>query len=403
MRHFAPVLLASVWLLACGNGGSTTAGSGGGTSGSSSGGNTGSGGMAQPGKPLVWEALPSAGAPSARYFHTAVWSGTKMIVWGGLAGAVTDTGGAYDPQAKVWSATSQTGAPAARHSHTAVWTGSAMLVWGGFGTSGLAAAGGVYDPATDTWKPMSTANQPAPRQAHSALWTGSKMLVWGGKSGGSVLGTGGLYDPATDTWTAVAAQGAPSARYDHAAVWTGSHMLVWAGYNLFDWLKDGATFNPAAAGGAWLAPMSTTGAPSAREGATAVWTSSRLLVWGGWTGGPYEDSGGLFDPAAGASGAWIATSKSGAPSPRMEQVGVWTGSDLVVWGGCGSDSCAQVLDDGGRFAPDASGGQWAPIASQPALTARRGHTAVTTGASILVWGGRKDATGALATGAVAPL
>ena len=402
MRHVAPVLLASVWLLACGNGGST-AGSGG-SSATGSGGSTGTGGTPQPGKPIVWEALPSAGAPSARYFHTAVWTGTKMIVWGGLAGAVTDSGGVYDPQSKAWSPTSQTGAAAARHSHTAVWTGSAMLVWGGFGQTGLAPAGGVYDPATDSWKPMSSANQPAPRQAHSALWTGSKMLVWGGKSGGSVLATGGLYDPATDTWTAVATQSAPTARYDHAAVWTGAHMLVWAGYNLFDWLHDGATFNPSgAAGGAWLGPMSTTGAPSAREGATAVWTSSKLLVWGGWTGGPYEDSGGVFDPAAGATGAWTATSKSGAPTARAEQVGLWTGSDLLVWGGCGGDTCTTVLGDGGRFAPGAGGGVWAPIASQAALPARRGHTGVVAGTSVIVWGGRKDATGALDSGAAAPL
>jgi hypothetical protein len=35
----------------------------------------------------------TAGAPTARYLHTAIWTASKMIVWGGL------TGGLYDPSA----------------------------------------------------------------------------------------------------------------------------------------------------------------------------------------------------------------------------------------------------------------------------------------------------------------
>ena len=355
-----------------------------------------------PAKPLVWEALPTTGAPAARYFHSAVWTGSKMVVWGGLAGPVTDAGGAYDPAAKTWSATSAAGAPEARHSHTAVWTGSKMLVWGGYGKTGLAVAGGIYDPAADAWKPMSTANQPSPRQGHSAVWTGQAMVVWGGFAGAAVLGSGGSYDPATDTWTPLATASAPSGRYDHGAVWTGSKMLVWSGYNQFDWLHDGASWSPGASGGTWLGALAAAGAPSGRQGATAVWTSKELLVWGGWTGGPYEDTGGLFSPGSG-TGSWIPTTKTDAPSARGEQVGVWSGSDLVIWGGCGGDSCGQILGDGGRFVPSASGGIWTPVATQDALPARRGATGVVTGTAVLVWGGRTDSTTALASGATAPL
>src|SRR5262249_41278168 len=42
-----------------------------------------------------------------------------------------------------------------RASHTAVWTGSEMIVWGGGGTAGLLATGGRYTPATDSWAPTS--------------------------------------------------------------------------------------------------------------------------------------------------------------------------------------------------------------------------------------------------------
>ena len=64
--------------------------------------------------------------------HTAVWTGSEMIVWGGLSGAdYLNTGGRYNPSTDNWTATSTTNAPDGRDVHTAVWTGSEMIVWGG--------------------------------------------------------------------------------------------------------------------------------------------------------------------------------------------------------------------------------------------------------------------------------
>src|SRR2546422_1070361 len=48
-----------------------------------------------------------------------------------------------------WTPTSTVGAPTGRSLHTAVWTGSRMVVWGGANDN----TGGVYDPATDSWTP----------------------------------------------------------------------------------------------------------------------------------------------------------------------------------------------------------------------------------------------------------
>ena len=53
-----------------------------------------------------------------------------MIVWGG--GASINTGGRYNPATDSWTATSTTNAPEGRYYHTAVWTGTTMIVWGGF-------------------------------------------------------------------------------------------------------------------------------------------------------------------------------------------------------------------------------------------------------------------------------
>jgi N-acetylneuraminic acid mutarotase len=75
--------------------------------------------------------VSSSGAPAARDEHTAVWTGSEMIVWGGNNGLYLNDGGRYNPTANSWTAVSSSGAPAARDEHTAVWTGSEMIVWGG--------------------------------------------------------------------------------------------------------------------------------------------------------------------------------------------------------------------------------------------------------------------------------
>src|SRR6266480_996420 len=80
-----------------------------------------------------------------------------------------------------WTATSTTSAPAARSAHTAVWTGSEMIVWGGQNPSRLN-TGGRYNPSTDSWTATSTTSAPAGRYFHTAVWTGREMIVWGGQN-----------------------------------------------------------------------------------------------------------------------------------------------------------------------------------------------------------------------------
>ena len=97
------------------------------------------------------------------------------------SGGYLNTGGRYNPSTDSWTATSTTNAPAGRASHTAVWTGSEMIVWGGVrSAAGYLNTGGRYNPSTDSWTATSTTNAPAGRYGHTAVWTGSEMIVWGG-------------------------------------------------------------------------------------------------------------------------------------------------------------------------------------------------------------------------------
>ena len=159
-----------------------------------------------------------------------------MIVWGGIDFASDlNTGGRYNPSTDSWIATSTSNAPSAREGHTAVWTGSQMIIWGGAYFSGgppdFFNTGGRYNPSTDSWTATSTSNAPSAREVHTAVWTGNEMIIWGGESFGSYLNTGGRYNPTTDTWAATSTSNAPSPRSLHTGVWTGTEMIVWGGVN----------------------------------------------------------------------------------------------------------------------------------------------------------------------------
>ena len=81
--------------------------------------------------------------------------------------------------------------------HTAMWTGSEMIVWGGASDPQCSFnTGGRYNPGTDSWIATSTTNAPMLDNGHTAVWTGSEMIVWGGEvSLATYLNTGGRYDP----------------------------------------------------------------------------------------------------------------------------------------------------------------------------------------------------------------
>src|SRR5204863_7725188 len=103
-----------------------------------------------------------------------------------------NTGGRYEPGTNSWTATSTTNVPSGRFQHTAVWTGSEMIVWGGWNPPTIFNTGGKYNPGTDSWTTTSTTNAPTARYVPTAVWTGSEMIVWGGGASGLVyLNTGG--------------------------------------------------------------------------------------------------------------------------------------------------------------------------------------------------------------------
>jgi hypothetical protein len=168
-----------------------------------------------------------------------------------------------------WTPTSLTNAPAARYRHTAVWTGSEMIVWGGY-VNGVSKTGGRYNPSTDSWTATSTTNAPDARSVHTAVWTGREMIVWGGRNCSPNcinFNTGDRYNPDTDGWVATSTTNAPTAREDHTAVWTGSEMIAWGGF-----YRDVHGFHFVNSGGRYCAQSGPTPTPTATPTTTPTAT-----------------------------------------------------------------------------------------------------------------------------------
>src|SRR5215469_5877656 len=321
----------------------------------------------------TWTPTSTTNAPAARASHTAVWTGSEMIVWGGGADGSTylNTSARYTPSTDSWTVTSTTNAPEARTSHTAVWTGSEMIVWGGSNGSYLN-TGGRYNPGSDSWAATSTTNAPTGRQEFTAVWTGSEMIVWGGFP---ILNTGGRYNPILDSWIATNLTGAPEGRNDHTAIWTGNEMIVWGGFVGGFPLKNGGRYNPGT--DSWTS-TSVTNAPPERAYHTAIWTGSEMIVWGGWNDQDFLNTGGSYNPG---TDNWIATSMTNVPNGRFQHSAVWTGNEMIVWGGWNLN----YFSSGAKFDPSTN--SWIPTSTTNAPSGRSSHTAVWTGSEMVVWAG----------------
>lgn len=348
-------------------------------------------------QPDRWETRSTS--PGPRQLHSAVWTGSEMLIWGGgEAGSFLNTGGSYNPATDSWQPIPTTDAPSGRWVHGAVWTGSEMLIWGGrdsFSPSGgNKGDGGRYHPASNSWRALSATRAPSPRSQFATVWTGSEMIIWGGIADGPItLNTGARYNPATDTWTTLTTNGAPASRQSPAAVWTGTEMLIWGGgeWNGNEFghsFYDGARYNPAT--DQWRA-ITTNGAPRPRTSPAYVWTGRELLVWGGLDWGartargnaPTVGTGGRYDPA---TDTWRPLSTTNAPTSRNEHAWVWTEKEMLIWGGTFSgDAGLFVLNSGARYNPDTD--TWVALSSQDAPSPRANASTIWTGGTMLIFAG----------------
>ncbi len=350
----------------------------------------------------AWTAMAGSGL-AGRSSPSVVWTRKAMIVWGGTADAgILGDGASYDLAANTW--TPLPPAPlSARTGQSAVWTGDRMLVWGGSGARDGCEGqcplgdGATYSPATKTWMPLPPAPI-VPRTGHTAVFLQNRMVIWGGAGeGGAALADGASFDAATDSWTVLPP--APlAARVSHGAAATTDRMLVWGGSSETAeggmYFADGASYSPLA--GSWTPMVAAPEWLPARDSFGSVWTGRQLLVWGGYGRSDactpcFQRDGAAYDLGTDSWTPMTLSPLAGRGGLRA----AWTGRDLLAWGGFDSAEKA----DGALYNPvdDA----WVRVPPGP-LEPRQLQAMVWTGRQLLVWGGA-GAGGRLGDGAVLTL
>jgi N-acetylneuraminic acid mutarotase len=135
----------------------------------------------------------------------------------------------------------------------------------------------------------------------------------------------------------------------------------------------------------WIA-LRNAGAPVARRLPTAVWTGSEMIIWGGQDASfNGMNTGARYNPA---TDTWAPISSLNAPSARYSHTAVWTGTEMIIWGGTSTVSGITYLADGARYNPSTD--TWTLITTVNSPTTRSGHVAVWTGTEMIVYGGSNN-------------
>lgn len=243
-----------------------------------------------------WEQLTPAGtAPSARVYHSAIYDpvAERMVIFGGFGdGALSDVWALDLAGTPEWHQLTPSGnAPSARYWHSAVYAPSShrMIVYGGTGFGTAVYELDLTEGAEEWWAMLPTG--PAARCCHEAVFSvaSSSMIVFGGWNGGE-LGDLWSLSGAPAAWSALNLTGPE--RTDHVAVLdpSRSRVIVHGGARGTTALADvwAASLN---APYAWSLLAPTGLAPEARVEHAAVYDPlrDRMILFGGRTFGWKED------------------------------------------------------------------------------------------------------------------
>lgn len=259
-----------------------------------------------------------------------------------------------------------------------VWTGSEIVLWGGPECKEDPAdvSGVAYDPETKAWRVLPEA--PIRPQVSAGIWNGSELIVCCGEGSSE----GAAYDPEANTWRSIARSPLQPLEVGMEAVWTGTEMLVVGQTGV-------AAYEPRT--DTWRRfenPPEPYTRPTRSN--RVVWTGSVAVIW------PANVTRSRFlglalDPASGewevlpAPPAWPA-------APGL----VWTGAEILVWGGLPAASVGSERAVGSRF--DLATRNWTPMSE--ALPEPQGCEC-NLGSQTLIWTGEElvVSTGRFGTGA----
>lgn len=245
------------------------------------------------------------------------------------------------------------------------------------GNRGTTVGGELYDPETGEADRIASSGL-VWRAGAAMVWTGEELLLVGGSNGPGIEQIGAAYSPATDSWRPLPDPPRTVDAWDNAI--TGP--AVWTGREMLIY-GEGLAFDPAA--GEWRS-MSTPPGPR-RSFEVVVWTGSELVVWGGCDasipqcddiGAGMLTDGVAYDPG---TDRWRLIASSPL-APGVHPQGVWNGEEILFYAGASREGGSTAA------AYDPAADSWRSLPNPP-LTPRRYATAAWTGQYFVLWGGSR--------------
>lgn len=221
----------------------------------------------------------------------------------------------------------------------------------------------------------------SPREHSAYVGIGNQLFVWGGcNESGTALNSGALYDPRSNEWRTIANDAnTPSPRCAATAVWTGSVIVVWGGYEpaTDSALSDGAIYDPVE--DTWRS-MST--GPNARVFSIGAGTQALALFWAGRDADGEPLSG--LDVYDFESEQW--SSADGAEEPTLREEPAWAAGNYTFWT-YGGRLNAETASDHAAYYSMASN-EWNTLPEGTTMMPRWGSFGAFVGGNFYVWGGR---------------
>jgi hypothetical protein len=236
-----------------------------------------------------WVQMPLIGAPAPKQKVKVVWGGDRLYVFDGYP---SNHFSYYLPDSNRWFKLPPRPLESNNIADMAgVYTNNKFIVFGGVRNYSTPINDGfIFDPSTNGWSPMSKINAPLKREP-LYTWTGTELIIWSGKDNNYVLtNSGHIYNPSTNSWREMTLTNAPEGRIlsepsesvpQNLCVFTGTDLIIWGGTDgNSTYYNTGAKYN--VQNNIWSSIATpATNILKARNGHSIVWTGTEMIIWGG--------------------------------------------------------------------------------------------------------------------------
>jgi hypothetical protein len=299
--------------------------------------------------------IAPGGTPKGKTTHAAAVVAGDMYLVGGdpPTGFVYPVAQKYNLEVNQWYTLSQARLPQNLIASDMDSVGGMLVLFGGMGFTGM--INDIYiihaTNMTTNWVSIDSDDSIPPRNGHTTTALGGQMYVFGGWDATQYFGdlwwfdTSVLYQGGRFTqWYQSSAAG-PSPRDGHSMVAYGGMLVLFGGFyhnvssgSYVDcskptdgcaWYNDLWTYTVAT--NKWT-KLSISGAPSPRQGHSAVVIGDRMIIFGGQNS-KQQTLNDLYSYSL-SRRVWTKLEPSGvSPMPRMSQSAAVVGSTMLVYGG----------------------------------------------------------------------